>query len=68
MQKYVFEKYLSKHSNRIDGGKSQANDDKAMIMRGCFMKDNDFHKITMDSFNGRYTDRFTTFPQYIPFH
>ena len=31
MQKYVIEKYLSKHSIRVNGGKSQANDDRTMI-------------------------------------
>ena len=31
MQKYVIEKSLSKNSIRVNGGKSQANDDKAMI-------------------------------------
>ena len=30
MQKYVIEKSLSKHLTKINGGKSQANDDKGM--------------------------------------
>ena len=51
---------------KVNGGKSQANDDKAMIMRRYLLNDKDFHKITMDSFNGRVTDRLTTLPQYIP--
>ena len=32
MQKYVIEKSLSKHLIKVNGGKSKANDDKAMIM------------------------------------
>ena len=68
MQKYVIDKSLSKHSIRVNGGKSQAKDDKAMIMWGYFMKYKDFHKITIHSFNGPFTDRLTTLPQYIPLH
>ena len=48
MQKYVIEKSLSKHLVKVNGGKSKANDDKAMIMSGYLLKDKDFHKITMD--------------------
>ena len=66
MQKYVIEKSLSKHSIKVNGGKLQTNNDIEMIMRGYLLKDKDFHKITMDSFNGRFTDRLTTLPQYIP--
>ena len=66
MQKYVIAKSLSKHLIKVNGGKSKANDDKAMIMRGYLLKDKDFHKITMDSFNDRFTDRLTTLPRYIP--
>ena len=60
MQKYVIEKSLSKHLIKVNGGKSKANDDKAMIMRGYLMKDKDFHKTSMESFNGQFTDRLTT--------
>ena len=42
MQKYFVEKSLSKHSIKVDGGKSQANDDKVMIMRRYCTKDKDF--------------------------
>ena len=66
MQKYVIEKSLSKHLIEVNGGKSKANDDKVMIMSGYLLKNKDFHKITMDSFNGQFTDRLTTLPQYIP--
>ena len=66
MQKYVIEKSPSKHSIKVNGGKPNANDDKAMIMRGYLLKDKDFQKITMYSFNGQFTDRSTTLPQYIP--
>ena len=48
MQKYVIEKSLSKHLIKVNGGKSKASDDKAMIMSGYLLKDKDFHKITMD--------------------
>ena len=44
MQKYVIEKFLSKHSIKVDCAKSQANDNKAMIMKGCFMKEKDFSR------------------------
>ena len=62
MQKYV----ISKHLIKVNGGKSKTNDDKAIVMRGYLLKDKDFHKITMDSFNGQFTDRLTTLLQYIP--
>ena len=52
MQKYVIEKSLSKHLIKVNGGKSKDNDDKAMIIRGYL---------------GRFTERLTTLPQYIPF-
>ena len=66
MQKYVIAKSLSNHLIKVNGGKSKANDDKAMIMRGYLLKDKDFHKITMYSFNDRFTDRLTTLSRYIP--
>ena len=66
MQKYVIAKSHSKHLIKVNGGKSKANDDKAMIMRGYLIKDKDFQKITMHSFNGRFTYRLTTLLQYIP--
>ena len=66
MQKYIIEKCLSKHYILVNGGKSKANDDKAMIMSGYLLKDKDFHKITMDLFNDQFTDRLTILPQYIP--
>ena len=68
MQKYVIEKSLSKHSIIVNAGKSQANDDKPMIMRGYFMTDKKYHKITLHLLNGRFTDKSTTLPQYIPLH
>ena len=37
MQKYVNEKSLSKHSIKVNGDKSQANDDKAMVIRGYLL-------------------------------
>ena len=66
MQKYVIEKSLSKHLIKVNSAQSNATDDKAMIMRRYLLKDKDFHKITMDSFNGRSTDRLTILPRYIP--
>ena len=53
---HIHRRYLYRDMSLRNVGKSQANYDKAMIMRGYVMKDKDFHKITLHSFNGRSTD------------